>query len=79
MTLIWLVLLSITGYFQSYIMAMISGACMVTFYGIGHLFIHKRDGNLLRNVFLLIGFTAEERQIIHAISHHPYSNTMLDY
>lgn len=52
---------------------------MVTFYGIGHLFIHKRDGNLLRNVFLLIGFTAEEQQIIHAISHHPYSNTMLDY
>lgn len=53
---------------------------MMTFYGIGHLFIHRKDqGNYLRHTFLLIGFSAREQQIMHAISHHPYANTMLDY
>lgn len=48
-------------------------------YAIGHLFIHKNDSNIFKHVYLLIGFTAREQQIMHAISHHPYANTMLDY
>jgi hypothetical protein len=52
---------------------------MMAFYGIGHLFIHRKTPNILSHVYLLIGFSAQEQQIMHAISHHPYANTMLDY
>lgn len=59
---------------------MMCGCIFMGFYGIGHIFAHKGDrGNWLKHVFLMIGFSAREQQVIHAISHHPYPNTMLDY
>ncbi len=58
---------------------MLCGFLMMAFYGIGHLFIHRKTPNILSHVYLLIGFSAQEQQIMHAISHHPYANTMLDY
>lgn len=79
LTVLWLVLLSACGYSQSYAMALLCGCLMMIFYGIGHLFIHRKDGHILRHAFLLIGFSAREQQIMHAVSHHPYTNTMLDY
>jgi hypothetical protein len=58
---------------------MLTGYIGLTHWGTGHLFSHRKDTLLLRHIFLLIGFSAEEQQIMHSISHHPYANTMLDY
>lgn len=77
--LIWLILLALTGYLQSYVLAIISGFWGLTNWATGHLFGHKKDTHIFRHLFLLIGYTAKEQQIMHAISHHPYTNTMLDY
>jgi hypothetical protein len=51
--------MALTGYLQSYTIAILCGSLMMNFNGIGHLFIHRKDGNPLRHAFLLIGFSAK--------------------
>jgi hypothetical protein len=71
--------MGLASYFQSYVLAIVAGYWGMTNWATGHLFGHVRDTHILRHTFLFIGFTAKEQQIQHSISHHPYTNTMLDY
>lgn len=76
---LWFCSLFVTAYCHSYFFAFVTSFVSMCHYAIGHLFVHKADNNLLRNVFLFIGFTAREQQIMHVLSHHPHTNTELDY
>lgn len=75
---IWVLLLTLTGLTKSYLMATICGVFMVYFYGMGHTYIHKRP-NWYKHSYLAIGFSADEQTIMHCLSHHVYTNTLLDY
>jgi fatty acid desaturase len=58
------------------------GACcsllLIGMVGIGHNFIHHRD-NIFKYFHCATGFTHNEWQIMHCISHHIYPNLELDY
>jgi hypothetical protein len=77
---VWFILVALASYFHSYIAAFGCGYLMAAFYGVGHIYIHRKDKmNILKHVYLLIGFSAREQRIMHVISHHPYINTAIDY
>ena len=46
--------------------------------GIGHNFVHHKE-NYFKYFFVATGFTHNEWQIMHALSHHIYPNLELDY
>ena len=46
--------------------------------GIGHNFIHHRENNF-KYFYVITGFTHNEWQIMHCLSHHIYPNLELDY
>jgi cytochrome b involved in lipid metabolism len=75
---LFLVCFLITCYTRSYLMAALSGFILVSVVGEGHNFMHQRV-NPFRHVFGLTGFTHEDWQNFHAISHHMFPNTELDY
>ena len=75
---IWFLLISLTGYLNSYILALLTGFFTLVLNGVAHNFVHKKP-NLYRHLYLLSGFTAKEWEIMHCISHHIYTNTLLDY
>lgn len=58
------------------------GACcsvlLIGMVGIGHNFIHHRD-NYFKYFHCATGFTHNEWQVMHCISHHIYPNLELDY
>lgn len=58
------------------------GACcsvlLIGMVGIGHNFVHHKD-NPFKYFFALTGFTHNEWQVMHAMSHHVYPNLELDY
>lgn len=76
----WFTLLSLASYLHSYILSIACGLLMLGLYGIGHLYIHRKDqNNFLKSAYLLSGFSSREQKIMHVFSHHPYVNTALDY
>lgn len=78
--LCWFTLVSLASYFHSYILSIVCGLLMLGLHGIGHLYTHCKDEkSLLRHTYLLVGFSSREQKIMHALSHHPYANTALDY
>lgn len=64
--------------FWPYLTAAISAFLMLGIVGIGHNFVHHKD-NYFKYYFLLTGFSHDEWQIMHCLSHHIYPNTELDY
>jgi len=56
---------------------MAAGITNGMFIGIGHNFMHQRT-NFRRHYLNLSGFCSAEFRMHHALSHHPYTNTVLD-
>jgi hypothetical protein len=63
-----------TCYSRSYIAAAITGFILVGVVGEGHNFMHQKL-NSFRYMFALTGFTHEDWENFHAISHHMHPNT----
>lgn len=78
MLIVWLVLMILTGLYQSYLLAIITGFITVSLFGVAHNFIHQKP-HILRYCFSLTSFIPHEWQIMHCLSHHVYTNTLLDY
>lgn len=57
--------------------AMANGIINGLFIGIGHNFMHQKD-NFRRHYMDLSGFSSSEFRMHHALSHHPYTNTVMD-
>ena len=68
----------LTGFFSSYLLAVLTGFLTMALNGVAHNFVHKRP-NLYRHLYILSGFTAKQWEIAHCLSHHIYPNTLLDY
>lgn len=67
-----------TGYFQSFLMAVICGLSIYPILGVAHNFLHMKD-HPFRFLWLFTGFTHQEWQQMHCLSHHSYANTLIDY
>lgn len=67
-----------TAYFRSYVFASVSGITMMGIFGVMHNFIHHRENGYSKLV-KLTGFSFNDFQIMHCISHHIYVNTELDF
>jgi hypothetical protein len=67
-----------TGYFTSYTLALLCGYLMFPVTGIAHNFVHMKN-SLFKYLYLVTGFTPKEWEIMHCLSHHEYTNTLLDY
>ena len=63
---------------MTYLYAAMTAFLLIGVMGIGHNFVHHKD-NIYKYFFVLTGFTHNEWQVMHAISHHTYPNTELDY
>jgi len=57
--------------------AIASGIFNGAFIGIGHNFLHQRD-NVRRHYQDIAGLSSAEFRMHHALSHHPYTNTVMD-
>ena len=68
----------LTCYTGSYLLAALSGYMLVAVVGEGHNFMHQKT-NLFRYLYSFTGFTHEDWESFHAISHHMHPNTELDY
>lgn len=51
---------------------------MISMIGIGHNFVHHKS-NYFKYFFVITGFTHNEWQVMHCLSHHLYPNTEIDY
>lgn len=69
----FIVTLLTTAYTSSYIAAACCSILLLGMLGIGHNFIHHKT-NPFRHFYLPTGFTADEWQIMHCLSHHIYPN-----
>ena len=63
---------------MTYLYAAISAYLMIGMIGVGHNFVHHKE-NLFKYFFIVTGFTHNEWQVMHCLSHHIYPNTLLDY
>lgn len=68
----------LTGYYESYLLAIVTGFITLSLNGVAHNFVHKKP-NMIKHFYLLSGFVAREWEIMHCLSHHIYTNTFLDY
>jgi hypothetical protein len=57
--------------------AAVTGVLNGAFIGIGHNFMHQAD-NFRRHYMNISGFNSNEFRMHHALSHHPYTNTVMD-
>ena len=57
--------------------AVVAGVFNGTFIGIGHNFLHQKD-SFRRHYQDISGFSSAEFRMHHALSHHPYTNTVMD-
>jgi hypothetical protein len=73
-----LVLFILSGVLQSYLLAAVCGLSLYPLLGVAHNFIHMR-WHPLRYLWMATGFTHEEWERMHCLSHHSYPNTLLDY
>lgn len=73
-----LVLAVLSMHFQSYLLAFLTGV-IYTWTGIaGHNFFHQKD-NYRMYYFNLLFMSYRDWRITHAISHHVFPNSLLDY
>jgi fatty acid desaturase len=73
--------LSIDDQKESYLPYCFGAICslfLISMVGIGHNFIHHKQ-NIFKYCLTLTGFTHDEWQIMHCLSHHIYPNMELDY
>ena len=70
----WLIFILSAIYYQSLVLSLLCAPLMMGVVGIGHNFVHHKEGPF-RYFLLLTGFTHREWQIMHCISHHVYPNT----
>lgn len=70
--------LTATAWLNSYVLAGVTALTMVGCMGLGHNFLHQRK-NWGRFMFEMSGLGHQEWTIFHAISHHLYPNTNVDY
>lgn len=70
--------LDVQNPFMSYVWAAITSSFLIGMIGIGHNFIHHKQG-YFKYFYIITGFTHNEWQVMHCISHHMYPNTQLDY
>ncbi len=61
-----------------YLYGAVTSFLLLGMLGIGHNFVHHKQ-NIFRYFFSATGFTHNEWQIMHALSHHLYPNMELDY
>lgn len=61
-----------------YVFGSLCSLFLIGMVGIGHNFIHHKD-NVFKYFHCATGFTHNEWQIMHCISHHIYPNLELDY
>lgn len=62
----------------TYAFAAIAAYLMISMIGIGHNFVHHKS-NYFKYFFVITGFTHNEWQVMHCLSHHLYPNTEIDY
>lgn len=70
----FIVLVSLTGYYQSFILAAVSGILVMGLFGTMHNFLHHKQ-NIYSSLVRFTGFSFNDFQIMHCISHHIYVNT----
>ena len=61
-----------------YFFGALSSLFLISMVGIGHNFIHHKP-TVFKYFLTLTGFTHDEWQIMHCLSHHLYPNTELDF
>ena len=61
-----------------YIFCSLASILLVGMVGIGHNFVHHKQ-NYFKYFFVATGFTHNECQVMHSLSHHIYPNLELDY
>lgn len=66
------------GSLKPYFFAAFCSLILVGLIGIGHNFVHHK-ANYFKYYFVFAGFTHDEWQIMHCLSHHIYPNTELDF
>jgi hypothetical protein len=59
------------------IFSSIGGFSLMGIFGVAHNFIHHKE-NLFSNLIKFTGFSFNDFQIMHCLSHHPFPNTELD-
>lgn len=74
----FVVMVTLTAYCGSYILAMVSGVMVMGLFGVMHNFLHHKE-NMYSSLVRLTGFSFDDFQIMHCISHHIYVNTELDF
>ena len=67
-----------TAITQSYILAIVCGLLLYPIMGVAHNFIHMKN-HPFRFLWLFTGFTHQQWQQMHCLSHHSYANTLIDY
>lgn len=72
--LVFLLMVTLTALYKSYILAGISGILVMGVFGVMHNFMHHKK-NLYSSLVKLTGFSFNDFQIMHCISHHIYVNT----
>lgn len=75
---LFLIFLTLSAVWKSYLCAAVCSFLLLGIVGIGHNFVHHRD-NYFKYAFLLAGFTHDEWQVMHCLSHHLYTNLEIDY
>ena len=61
-----------------YIYGFFCSLFLVSFLGVAHNFVHHKL-NIFKYFYVMTGFTPDEWQIMHCLSHHIYPNLELDY
>jgi len=75
---LFFVFLTIAAFYQSYLAAGVCSFLLLGIVGVAHNFVHHKT-NSYQYMFLLAGFTHNEWQIMHCLSHHLYPNLEIDY
>ena len=72
--LTFFLMVALTAFYESYILAGISGILVMGIFGVMHNFMHHKS-NMYSSLVKLTGFSFDDFQIMHCISHHIYVNT----
>ena len=64
--------------YMPYVYGAMSSLLLISMVGVGHNFVHHKE-NIFKYAFIVAGFTHNEWQIMHCLSHHMYPNMELDF
>ena len=71
---LFVIFVTLSAIWSSYILAIVSGILVIGLFGVMHNFLHHKEG-IYSNFIKLTGYSADDFQILHCISHHIYVNT----